>query len=260
MKLLLLALLALLLLPLFRRLTAKSERKGDGDEDVKEEERARDASFSLLMKTVVVLEGNAWDACTIDGIREDWPRYASAEVRGLAAVPAGRHRITTAIGGRSATLDFVLYPGQIAIYRLDRDAMQWLPIEDDVRTRIERLAEGGEKGALAKSLVSYRATLGIARVKTGKIKSPEAELDRAREKLGELLARAAEIDDAPALEREGREAGEALVGVPLVREQLDALVQMALDRAALLQGKRAIIARIALAMLPGEARLLELAR
>jgi hypothetical protein len=258
MKLILLGILAILLFPLLRRLMAKGPPTADAD--VSAAEKARDESFALLMRTVVVLEENAWAACAIDGIREDWKRFASGEPRGFTALPAGRHRVAAEIDGREATLDFTIAPGEIVVRRLDRASMTWTSVDGEAEARIARAASGGEKGGMGPSLVSYRATTGIARVKSGKIKSPDVELERARTALDTLLARVNETDDVEALAREAAVAGEALIGVPLVAEQLDALVAMVTDRAELMKGKRAAIFRVGLAMLPGEKRLVTLQR
>lgn len=184
------------------------------------------ATFDTLLRTVVVLLDNEWSACAIDGVKEDWARFASDDVRGFSAIPAGRHRVVTRVGERDATLDFVVFPGEVVVRRLDRDAARWTELDGDALATERARAEGGEKGALGEALVSYRSTMGIARVMSGKLASPEAAFDRAKAALAALVARAKD-GDVDALVDEARVEGEALIGVALVASQLDALVAIA---------------------------------
>ena len=38
----------------------------------------------------LLLEANAWERCSVDGVREPWARYTTEPVRGFGGVPAGR--------------------------------------------------------------------------------------------------------------------------------------------------------------------------
>jgi hypothetical protein len=249
-KFVLIGLAILFLLPLLRRKEKpetlpepkpESKKKPKELEAPKKEPEAK-ATFDALMRTVVLLLDNDWVGCTIDGVNEDWARFASAKVCGFSAIPGGRHRVVTEIGGRAATLDFVLLPGDVLIRRLDRDAMKWVELEGRELETQRASAEGGEKGELGEALVSYRSTMGIARVMSGKLASPEAAFDKAKATLSALVDRAENEKDVDALVEEARAAGEALIGVALVAAQLDALAAI---------GKRDPTKRIVDAALPG---------
>ena len=271
MKFVILAILALLLFPLLRKLQKRpvddaplppaplppsADRKrlparpsaGKGDErdeaDEADETRAKaaaDARFQDLLRTVIVLDDNAWAACTIDGVKEDWARFTSEPVRGFAAVMAGRHRVVTSIDGRDAVLDFVLRPGDVLVRKLDRAAGKWVALDAEELTRVTARAKGGEKGALGDALVSYRSTMGIARTQRGTVTSPDAVVLRVRDALGVLVERAALPGaNLDALVAEAATLGLDLLGVPLTREQIDALAEL---------GKRA--PRLGEAVLPG---------
>lgn len=218
-----------------KALAAKKETKDDGD-------AAARATFDVMMRTVVLLVDNEWGACTIDGVKEDWGRFTSDAVRGLSAVPAGRHRVATQIGDRVATLDFALRPGEVFVRRLDREGARWVELDADALATEEARAEGGEKGDLGEALVSYRSTMGIARVMSGKLASPEVAFTKAKEALASLVDRAATETDVDALVDEARGAGEALIGVALVASQIDELTAIA---------KRDPTKRIVDAALPG---------
>jgi len=211
-KFVLIAVAILLLLPLLRRKEKPADDSSAKKKSLPPKEKAPSAdapkkAFDALMRTVVVLDGNEWSACTVDGVKEDWARFTSEPTRGFEAVPAGRHRVVTEIDGRAATLDFVLFPGETLARKLDRDAAKW--IDADAK-------------APAESLVSYRSTMGIARAMSGKLASPEAAFEAARTALEKLV----DENDGDAI-AEARAVGESLIGVALVAEQLDAFVALA---------------------------------
>ena len=219
---------------------------------------------------IVLLPGNVWDACAFDGHQEEWARFTSRPVRGFGGVPSGRHRVITTCASGVATLDFVLYPGDVFARRLDPAAARWGPCADDADA-----APGP-----AESLVAHRTVLGIARAMRGDaVVDPDAAVRRTCAALEELFARvgAAEREGQEekaeeAGEREGtedallREAtalGETLVGVPLTRRQLGVLtgtVVHAADHheAASSSDRARTVARLGLAMLPGDRALLAL--
>ena len=244
MKFILLAVLALLLFPLFRKLQKRPEDDAPAPrpDDETKAKAAADARFQELLATVVVLEDNAWDACAIDGVKEEWARFTSADVRGFAAVMGGRHRVVTTIDDRDAVLDFVVRPGDVLVRRLDRSAAKWIELDTASLARVKARALGGEKGELGDALVSYRSTMGIARTQRGgTVTSPDAVVARVRGALAALVEKAARADaDLDALVAEATNLGMDLVGVPLTREQIDALAEL---------GKRA--PRIGEAVMPG---------
>jgi hypothetical protein len=236
-----------LLLPLLRRREPGAPAKAPPkvpDEPEREPKRlpkrSQAGAFDALVRTTVVLLDNDWSACTVDGHKEDWARYAQDAVRGFSSVPAGRHRVVTRVGDRDATLDFVVFAGEVLVRRLDR-AKGWVELDEDALAVEAARAEGGEKGALADALVSYRSTMGIARAMSGQLASPEVAVERATEALGALVDRAA-TSEVDALVDEARTVGETLVGVGLVGEQMDAFVELA---------RRDPTSRIVDAALPG---------
>ena len=225
----------------------------DSDREVSERP-VGPASFEALMRTVVLLEDNDWSACTVDGKKEDWARYAESPVRGFCTIPAGRHRVVTEIDGHPVTLDFTLYPEAIYVKRLDRTAHAWVDLEPEIRARAEREASGGELGDLSEALVRYRSTMGISRAQSGeKLASPSEAVDAAMRDLTSAL----DPVTSPEREARAREAGERIIGVPLLRGQLDALVSLVLERVERAERqadseKSAALMRAGLAALPDE--------
>ena len=219
--------------------------------------------FTAAMGTVVLLRDNEWDACVVDGIKEDWKRYGGPDVRGFAGVAAGRHQVVTTTAAGEVTLDFVLYPGEIYVRRLDADTKTWQLVDEAVEATDRDRARGGSMGKMADSLVSYRTTFGIARVMAGaQVKSPDAAVDLACVQLDELLKRALADQPADTLVKEAYEIGRALIGVPMTRAQLATIIgpigKLAHERAAASEHKRgALLASLGLAVLPDEPYLLE---
>jgi hypothetical protein len=207
-KLAIVALIAILVLAVARALK-RAPANPAASQPEPEPEPEVDGSFALMMKTAVVLEGNDWEACTVDGIEESWKRFASRPVRGFCALPAGRHRVATRVGGGEAILDFTIYPGEVRAFRLSGGA--WSEVTGDEGESLKALAEGGDKSVIGDALIRYRSTLGIARLQQGTVKAPDAVVAEVIEALGK-----------------GQEdAGEKLVGVPLTRAQIDRLAEAA---------------------------------
>jgi hypothetical protein len=201
---------------------------------------------------VVLLPGNVWNACDFDGHDEDWGRFTSAPVRGFAGVPSGRHRVMTTCLSGVARLDFVLYPGDVFARRLDPDAARWGPCED-----------ADASPGLPESLIVHRTVLGVARAMRGDaVVVPDVAVRRTCASLAGLFARAVAAgekakEDEEALLREASALGDGLVGVPLTRGQLGVLTR-AVVAAAADGGTGTLIARLGLAALPGDPRLVAL--
>jgi tetratricopeptide (TPR) repeat protein len=222
-----------------------------------------EAGFESLGSAIVVLRDNFWDECVIDGIGEDWRRFSAGGARGFYAVPPGRHRAVTRCARGTAELDFVLYPNEVYVRRLDHGAATWLPEDSDTAEKYRALARGG---AMSGALISYKVVVGIARVMRGDaILVPDTAYEKARARLEDLLERAREVDlktGSSQLVEEADAAGRALVGVPLSGKQLESLTR-AVGEAVRAQGsaggflRGALMASIGLAILPDDPYLLE---
>jgi tetratricopeptide (TPR) repeat protein len=219
--------------------------------------------FATVAGTVVVLRDNFWDDCVFDGIKEDWRRFASRGVRGFYGVPPGRHQAITTVGAGAAVLDFVLYPGEIYVRRLDHETKLWAPDEAETAEKYRALARGGATGAMAGALVGYRVVLGLARATRGDaIVNPDDAYAASLASLERLLERARKDEPARVLLDEAYAAGRALIGAPLTLAQLKALtgavgVAVSLEGMAGSFKRGALMASIGLAILPDDPYLLE---
>lgn len=183
----------------------------------------------------VILEGNAWDACVVDDLREPWSRLATEPVRGFCGVASGRHRVRTTTAAGDATLDFVVYPGEVLAWKLDAERARWEPhdLEPETRAKLESApASSMDLAATVRPklpgwLVHLRTTVGLASSRAGRIAvgSSADGLERVRKRLIKLVGRAeSEASDAHGeLLDEARGLGEALVGRLLTRRELRAL-------------------------------------
>lgn len=219
----------------------------------------------------VILEGNVWDACSVDDMREPWSRYTTEPVRGFCGVPAGRHRIKTTTAAGDATLDFVAYPGEVLAWRLDGERARWEPhdLEPDVRSSLEGAPASSIDVAAASRpklpgwLVHLRTTMGLASSRSGALSSRlEGDgIDRIRKRLVKLVSRAESDEDDVDVLIEARALGEAIVGRPLTRKDLRGLVSASRDIASRLSGRgdtdRAMrVLAVGLAVLPGDPELM----
>gem|GEM_PF-1831095 len=223
----------------------------------------------------VVLEGNVWDACTVDDIREPWSRLATEPVRGFCGVPAGRHRVRTATAAGEATLDFVVYPGEVLAWRLDADRARWEPhdLGPETRATLEAapassmdLSAAAARPKLPGWLVHLRTTMGIASTRSGALpRSPGGDdaVERVRKRFAKVVARAEHdsLDAHADLLVEAKGLGEAIVGRHLTRRELRAVVAPARDSARRLvahgDAERAMnIVTLGLAVLPGDPELM----
>jgi hypothetical protein len=220
----------------------------------------------------VILEGNAWDACVVDDVREPWSRLATEPVRGFCGVAAGRHRIRTTTPAGEATLDFVVYPGEVLAWKLDPDRARWEPydLDPDARAKLESAPSSTMDLAAAARpklpgwLVHLRTTVGLASSRGGLPVSNSSDgLERVRKRVAKLVARAENepLEQYGQLLDEARGLGEALVGRLLTRRELRALGAPAREAAKRLAShgdtERAMHAvGIGLALLPGDPELM----
>lgn len=236
--------------------------------------RTRRAPRLREPSAVVILEGNLWDACTVDDLREPWARYATEPIRGFCGVPAGRHRVRTTTSAGEATLDFVVYPGEVLAWRLDPERARWEPhdLDGDTRSALESapasasdLAAAATRPKLPGWLVHLRTTMGIGTGRSGVTlprASSEDALDRLRRRLSKLVSLAEdEADGGLDVLAEARAIGEALVGRPLLRKELRSLVASVRTSATRLASHghtdRAMgILGLGLAVLPGDPELM----
>jgi len=231
----------------------------------------------------VILEGNVWDACNVDDVREPWSRLATEPVRGFCGVTSGRHRIRTTTPAGEATLDFVIYPGEVLAWRLDAERVRWEPHDLDSETRSNLEAAPASSLDLAAStrpklpgwLVHLRTTVGLASSRGGSSPrmsstlsrtSPHDGIERVRKRLVKLVARAESdtIDPQGELLALARGLGESLIGRILTRRELRALVAPAREAASRLSAhgdtERAMhVVGLGLAVLPGDPELMVVA-
>lgn len=220
----------------------------------------------------VILEANLWDACTVDDLREPWGRYTTEPVRGFCGVPAGRHRVRTTTTTGEATLDFVIYPGEILSWRLDVERARWEPhdLDPDTRSALDTApVSTADVGVTVRPklpgwLVHLRTTMGVgsARSGAGLTRGSEEGIDRLRKRLAKLVA-AAESDTESGEDSlaEARALGESLIGRPLTRKDMRALVSCVRDVATRLASNghtdRAMrVLSLGLAVLPGDPELM----
>jgi hypothetical protein len=224
----------------------------------------------------VVLEGNIWDACSVDDVREPWSRFTTEPVRGFCGVSAGRHRIKTTTPAGEATIDFVVYPGEVFAWHLDPDRARWAPhdLEPDTRALLEGVpASSSDVSAAGRAklpgwLVHLRTTMHVVSSRGTALPAKAADdvVDRVKKRLAKLVGRAqAESIDAHAeLLTLARALGESLVGRGLTRKDMRALVAPARDAATRLAAngdtERAMrIVALGLAVLPGDPELMVVA-
>lgn len=224
----------------------------------------------------VILDGNAWDACNVDDVREPWGRFTTEPVRGFCGVASGRHRIRTATPVGDATLDFVVYPGEVLAWRLDAERARWEPHDLDGETRAllegaplsTRDLGGAPHTKLPGWLVHLRTTVGMASARSsGRLPSDGGDaIDRVRDRFAKLVGRAEHEAEGAASDSlvEARGLGETLIGRHLTREQLRALVAPAREVASRLvshgDSERAMrVVGLGLAVLPGDPELMVVA-
>jgi hypothetical protein len=223
----------------------------------------------------VILEGNLWEACAVDDLREPWGRYTTEPVRGFCGVPAGRHRVRTTTPSGEATLDFVVYPGEVLSWRLDPERARWEPhdLDSDTRSMLEAapissIDVGGiSRPKLPGWLVHLRTTMGIGSSRSGaSLTRVEGDgIDRLRKRVAKLVALADSDGDTDVdILGEARAIGEAVVGRPLARKEMRSLVLSVRETATRLASNgdtdRAMrVLSLGLAVLPGDPELMVIA-
>lgn len=241
--------------------------------------RRRRRSFKPVREpsAFVILEGNTWESCNVDDVREPWARLATEPIRGFCGVAAGRHRVKTTTAGGDATLDFVVYPGEVLAWRLDAERVRWEPHDLDPDTRAKLESAPASSLDLAASLrpklpgwlVHLRTTVGLASAR-GSASLPSSDaaegVERVRKRLAKLIARAEsdELDPQGELLVEARGLGEAILGRTLSRRELRGLVAPAREAASRLSSHgdtdRAMhVIGMGLAVLPGDPELMVVA-
>jgi hypothetical protein len=252
----------------FARACGRWSRRGrtEGDGDHRTGDAAldgEDEGFGRTPEGVVVLVGNLWEACEIDGLREPWSRFTARPTQGVGGVPCGRHRVRTRTPNGDAVLDFTMKAGAVLVRRLDVERALWMREDASTEADLQSRAQGGANGALGEALVSYRTAVGLARVAQGVVRIPDQVVDRAIRALAAELDLAASSDGAGDALRAANEIGAELVGLPLTDEQLARLWRPIALRAKAADAAGALdhaitITRVGLAALPEETHLVEL--
>ncbi|MDF2696346.1 MAG: hypothetical protein K0S65_4729 [Labilithrix sp.] len=238
--------------------------------------RTRKPRAAREASAFVVLEGNLWEACAVDDLREPWGRYTTEPVRGFCGVPVGRHRVCTTTPSGEATLDFVAYPGEVLSFRLDPDRARWEPhdLDPDTRSVLEAApvssmdVTGLARPKLPGWLVHLRTTMGIGSSRSGAAALTRSEgdgIERLRKRVAKLVAIAdSEGNTDVDILGEARAIGEAIVGRPLARKEMRSLVVSVRDAATRLasngEAERAMrVLTLGLAVLPGDPELMVIA-
>ena len=230
----------------------------------------REASAYLL------LDANAWSTCTVDDRQEPWARLATEPIRGFCGVPIGRHRVVTVTPAGEAVLDLVAYPGEVLAFRLDAERARWEPYDLDAETRalLDGVPASSTDVAAAARATRARAPGWLVHLRTAirpvvprATETPDEALERLRKRFAKLVASAdkksAEASEADLL-REARALGETLVGRPMARRDIRALVAPARETAARLlahddfERARSVV-ELGLALMPGDPELMVVA-
>lgn len=208
----------------------------------------------------------------MDDVREPWSRFTTEPIRGFCGVSIGRHRVRTTTPSGEATLDFIAHPGEVLCWRLDVERARWEPhdLDPDTRILLEGTAESTRDLSRVGSpklpgwLVHLRTTINIGAARSGATftRPPQEGVDRLRKRLGKLVT-IVESDKASELDvlGEARAIGEAIVGRPLTRKDMRALVSSVRDAAVRLASHgntaRAMhVLSLGLAVLPGDPELM----
>lgn len=232
--------------------------------------RTRKPRAAREASAFVILENNLWDACAVDDLREPWGRYTTEPVRGFCGVPAGRHRVRTTTPSGEATLDFVIYPGEVLSWRLDPERARWEPhdLDPDVRSTLESGPSSVSDLSMARPklpgwLVHLRTTMGIGSTRSGAAftRSPDDGVDRLKKRLAKLVVMSDSDDANVDVLAEARAIGEAIVGRPLTRKEMRAVVASVRDAATRFAAngdtERAMrVLALGLAVLPGDPELM----
>lgn len=239
---------------------------------VRARRRTRKPRAAREASAFVILEGNLWESCAVDDLREPWGRLTTEPIRGFCGVPAGRHRVRTTTPSGEATLDFVVYPGEVLAWRLDPERARWEPhdLDPDTRSMLEAAPVSSVDVAMAARpklpgwLVHLRTTMKIGSNRSGASFTRAAEdgIDRLRKRLAKLVAIAdSDADSDVNILGEARAIGEAIVGRPLSRKEMRALVVSVRDSATRLASNGDIdramrVLSLGLAVMPGDPELM----
>jgi len=236
--------------------------------------RTRERRPAREPSAFVLLDANMWDACSVDDVREPWSRYTTEPIRGFCGVVPGRHRIRTITPNGEATLDFVVYPGEVLAWRLDADRTRWEPYDLDAETRASLEAAPASSMDLGLAtrpklpgwLVHLRTTMNLVSDRaSASSRGGDDGVDRLKKRLAKLVSRVEGDGDAQAdLLAEARGLGEAIVGRALARKEMRALVAPSRDVATRLvdggDADRAMrVIALGLAVLPGDPELMVVA-
>ncbi|MHB2019130.1 MAG: tetratricopeptide repeat protein [Candidatus Xenobia bacterium] len=158
----------------------------------------------------VVLPGNVWAGCHIDRISADWPD----SVRGFCRIWSGRHRLVSTPPGGPASLDFVLYPGEVFIRKLEGETWTHEHPENEFELR-ERARHVGPSGPEEAGLADYSEMVTMLGRQVH-----EADVPGLLSHFARLAARVGTGERFEPVLEDAQTQGASLIGVPLTGDEL----------------------------------------
>lgn len=211
----------------------------------------RQACFSSQAGWLVLLD-NEWDRCEVDRVRMKGAVLAGGH--GFKNICPGRHLVTTALPSGTATLDTLVYPGEMVAVRLDEDRAVWSRIDHDEAMELARRITAGMV-----QLYGYYELVAAPRLAAALQRARDEILPAIDASMRQVAARLDQGEHPSRLAPTVAQLAGALVGLPLPSFEPIAtpLAAGAWRRAT--EGKHdgaRLVAQMGLALLPGEASLL----
>ena len=224
-------------------------------EDGEQGKELRHSCSSPLAGWLILLD-NDWERCEMDGVRVVLNRLPGAtdEPLGIDHVCPGRHIVRTTLSSGVATLDTLLYPGDMLAFRLDEERAAWEAVDDEERAL---LVEAINQGQI--DFYDYFERVATPRLAAGLARPREESLGAVGRGVMALIARLDGGEEPSRLAPDVHRFAAALLGLPIPSFDPIAkpIATMAWERAS--AGRRDLaefITHLGLALLPGEPSLL----